>query len=173
MFTYCPSCADRGIAFDGKNRFFCRNCGFTYYQNTAATGSLVVNTESGILLLVRGSEPGRGKLGLPGGFIDPGEGVIEGLRRECREEIGWDCGERVAFFASFPNVYPYKGVVYHTCDMFFSVAAGGLTEKDLSLQAGETSGCRFIPKKRLRMDELAFDSAKRALRTFCAMTPFD
>ena len=31
-----------------------------------------------------------GSFGFPGGLIDPGEDIVDGLNRECREEIGLD-----------------------------------------------------------------------------------
>ena len=31
-----------------------------------------------------------GQLGFPGGIIDPGEDIVQGLNRECVEEIGAD-----------------------------------------------------------------------------------
>jgi ADP-ribose pyrophosphatase YjhB (NUDIX family) len=168
MFTYCPLCAGKNITFDRKNRFLCPDCGFLYYHNTAAASGLVITTKNGILFLIRGSDPARGKLGLPGGFVDPGEGLIEGLRRECREELGWDCGENLALFASFPNVYPYKGIDYNTCDMFFSVDAPELTAQDLVLQTGEIGGCRFIREDEICLDEIAFPSTIQAVKTFLA-----
>jgi ADP-ribose pyrophosphatase YjhB (NUDIX family) len=46
----------------------------------------------GALLLVRRAPHLRegGKWGLPGGFLDRDETLAEGVRREVREETGWD-----------------------------------------------------------------------------------
>ena len=109
-----------------------------------------------------------GKLDFPGGFVDPGEGVLEGLRRELREELGWQPPNTEAFtlFASFPNVYPYKNIVYNTCDMFFAVRAPGLAEKDLCLQAGEITGVCFMRPGEINDEDMAFDSSRRAIRAF-------
>jgi ADP-ribose pyrophosphatase YjhB (NUDIX family) len=127
------------------------------------------------MLLVRGKEPSLGKLDLPGGFVDPGEGALDGLRRELREEIGWEPppakgprGEAGVFtlFASFPNVYPYKNILYNTCDLFFTLDAPGLREEDLKLEAGEIRGIRFARPGNIDPQDLAFESTKRALRAF-------
>jgi 8-oxo-dGTP diphosphatase len=40
-----------------------------------------------VLVTKRGVEPHRGKFDIPGGFLRAGEDVIEGLRRELREEL--------------------------------------------------------------------------------------
>ena len=180
MWKYCPSCAAGGIRFDGSHKYSCPACGFVFYQNTAAATGCVIRGKEGILLLVRGKEPAKGKLDLPGGFVDPGEGALEGLVRELREEIGWTPPDfsvretpgpgasRPVFelFASFPNTYPYRDTVYHTCDMFFSLDAPDLTEGDLRLEAGEIGGLRFLRPEEIRMEDLAFDSTRRALRAY-------
>jgi ADP-ribose pyrophosphatase YjhB (NUDIX family) len=169
MFRYCPACGSPDIRFEGGKVFRC-SCGFVYYHNTAAATGCVINVDGEILLLVRGKEPAKGKLDLPGGFVDPGEGALEGLRRELREEIGWEPplpdAEAFTLFASFPNTYPYKNIRYNTCDLFFTLSAPGLTEKDLCLEEGEIAGVRFIRPEDLNPEDLAFDSTRRALRAF-------
>jgi ADP-ribose pyrophosphatase YjhB (NUDIX family) len=168
MWNYCPSCGSPKIQFDKSHKFFCPACGFVYYHNTAAATGCVIRSKKGILLLVRGKEPAKGKLDLPGGFVDPGEGALDGLCRELQEEIGWTPPGKPAFtlFASFPNTYPYKNIVYNTCDMFFSLEAPDLTENDLQLEAGEVGGCRFVRPADISMEDLAFDSTRRAMQAY-------
>jgi ADP-ribose pyrophosphatase YjhB (NUDIX family) len=143
-----------------------------YYHNTAAATGCIITVGDTILFLVRGKEPAKGKLDLPGGFVDPGEGALEGLRRELREEIGWEPslpdGEAFTLFASFPNTYLYKNIPYNTCDLFFTLSALSLTEKDLRPAEGEIAGIRFIRPEDLNPDDLAFDSTRRAIRAFTA-----
>jgi ADP-ribose pyrophosphatase YjhB (NUDIX family) len=118
------------------------------------------------VLLVRAKEPALGKLDLPGGFVNPDEGAVDGLRRECREEIGWDPGGGFSFLTALPNTYPYKGIVYKTCDFFFTVSAPGLREADLRLDPEEIGGVRFIRYGAVNLREIAFDSARQAVRLF-------
>jgi len=173
MFQYCPSCGKKGIKFTG-NRFSCADCGFVYYHNTATATGCIIQVEEKILLLVRGMEPAMGKLDLPGGFVDPGEGVLEGLLRELREELSWEPpipeGVSLAgvfrFLASFPNTYPYKGIVYNTCDIFFTASFPGLTENDFSPQAGEIAEIVFLSPGEIKSDDLAFNSTRRAIEAF-------
>jgi ADP-ribose pyrophosphatase YjhB (NUDIX family) len=171
MFQFCPACGSRNIAFDGRS-FHCPDCGFVYYHNTAAATGCVIESGGLVVFLVRGHEPSRGKLALPGGFVDPGEGAMEGLRRELREEIGWEpsAGADIRLFASFPNVYPFKGIVYNTCDMFFTVEAPGLSKKDLHPAQGEVAGIRFLKPGDVKSEDLAFDSTRRAISAFCCLT---
>jgi ADP-ribose pyrophosphatase YjhB (NUDIX family) len=166
MFRYCPSCASEKIVFENNRRFHCPDCGFVYYHNTAAAVGCIIEAGDCVVLLVRAKEPARGKLDLPGGFIDPGEGVVEGLSRECREELGWEPRGGFTFLTSFPNVYPYRGVTYRTCDLFFTISAPGLRESDFHLEAGEIGGARFVRPRDIDFDELAFDSTRGALRAY-------
>jgi ADP-ribose pyrophosphatase YjhB (NUDIX family) len=166
MFRYCPSCGSENIRFEDHKAFHCPDCGFLYYHNTAAATGCVISAGGEILLLVRDKEPGKGKLDLPGGFVDPGEGAFEGLRRECREEIGWDPGLDLTLFASFPNVYPYKNIAYNTCDFFFAVTVPGLRREDLTLEPGEIAGALFVKPSELNLDDLAFDSTRRAMEAY-------
>jgi ADP-ribose pyrophosphatase YjhB (NUDIX family) len=166
MFRFCPSCASPNIRFEGEKVFRCPDCGFVYYHNVAAATGCVISARDGLMFLVRAREPAAGKLDLPGGFVNPGEGAIEGLRRECLEEIGWDPGPQVSLFASFPNTYPYKNIVYRTCDLFFTLSAPDLGEGDLRLDPKEIGGVRFIKPGEISFDDLAFDSTRRAIRAF-------
>jgi ADP-ribose pyrophosphatase YjhB (NUDIX family) len=163
------------IQFEENKKFVCPDCGFVYYHNTAAATGCIISvpdtSNAGgvagerIMLLVRGKEPAKGKLDLPGGFVDPGEGAFEGLRRELREEIGWVPPDAAPFtlFASFPNIYPYRNIVYNTCDLFFTIDAPDLTEADLALEAAEIGGVQFIKPADINLDDLAFESTKRAI----------
>ena len=173
MFQYCPSCGKEKIQFK-VNKFLCQDCGFTYFHNTAAATGCVILVGEKILFLVRGNEPGLGKLGLPGGFVDPGEGALEGLCRELKEELGWQppvkpgvsLAETFTLFASFPNSYPYKNIVYTTCDLFFAISVPHLQEKDLQLEAAEIKGVRFLRPDEVKSEDLAFDSTRRAIEAF-------
>jgi ADP-ribose pyrophosphatase YjhB (NUDIX family) len=173
MFQYCPSCASKNIRFIVK-KFDCPDCGFTFYHNTAAASGCVIRAGEKIVLLERGQEPALGKLDLPGGFVDPGEGLLESLVREMREELNWEppippgrsLAEFFTHFASFPNTYPYKNIVYNTCDVFFTISVPGLAIEDLKPEAGEIAAIRFLRPDEVNLNDLAFDSTRRAIRAF-------
>lgn len=63
-----------------------------YGPHYAADAIVVVN-ETKMLFIRRGKNPGKGKLALPGGFINPGETPYQAAVRELKEETGLDCVE--------------------------------------------------------------------------------
>jgi len=170
MFKFCPKCASRKIAFEEGKVFRCPECRFVYYHNiAAATGCLITVPEPDgekLVFLVRGKEPAIGKLDLPGGFVDIGEGVIDGLYRELKEEIDWTPPTVPVLFASFSNVYKYKDIDYNTCDMYFSVSAEGLKPDDFHLEEAEVSAVRFLKPQDINFNDFAFPSTVKAVKTY-------
>ena len=178
MFNHCPSCASKSIKLTG-NRFDCPDCGFVYFHNTSVGSGCLIVAEEKVLFLVRAKEPALGKLDLPGGFTDPGEGILEGLSRELREELGWEppfkpgepLRDHFKLLASFPNAYPYRGITYNVCDLFFVLMVQSLSEADLNLEAEEVSGCVFLRPQEINLEDLAFDSTRRAVKVYLDMPP--
>jgi ADP-ribose pyrophosphatase YjhB (NUDIX family) len=66
----------------------CAHCGQTTYRNPLPVAVAVVPVDSGLLVVRRGIEPARGKLALPGGFINWGETWQAAAAREVHEETG-------------------------------------------------------------------------------------
>ena len=86
-FRCCPKCG-RPARRATANSIQCPACGFLYYFNpVVAAGALVLNDEGRMLWIRRAKEPGKGRLGVPGGFVDFGETAEEAVRRETREEV--------------------------------------------------------------------------------------
>ncbi|HET7838474.1 MAG TPA: NUDIX domain-containing protein, partial [Rectinemataceae bacterium] len=124
---------------------------------------IVIDVDGRVLLLVRAREPARGRLALPGGFVEPGERAEDAALRECREEIGW-APERIEFLASYPNLYPYKGIPYATCDVYFRAWAPGLDPELLDFDGAEASAIRLESLSGITPDQVAFESTCRALK---------
>ncbi|MBW1735261.1 MAG: NUDIX domain-containing protein [Deltaproteobacteria bacterium] len=49
--------------------------------------SAIIFKDKAVLLVRRGQEPGKGRWSLPGGVVELGEGHLEALERELREEL--------------------------------------------------------------------------------------
>ncbi|MGD0617038.1 MAG: NUDIX hydrolase [Bryobacteraceae bacterium] len=67
-------------------------------------GALIFDGDS-ILLAERGHEPLKGWWSLPGGILETGETLLNGIRREVREETGLEV-EPEAIFEIFERIMP-------------------------------------------------------------------
>jgi len=71
---------------EDRERLVCGECGFIAYENPKiVVGSVVIEDER-VLLCRRAIEPRRGYWTLPAGYMELGETVEEGARREAWEE---------------------------------------------------------------------------------------
>jgi ADP-ribose pyrophosphatase YjhB (NUDIX family) len=55
---------------------------------TVAVGGFVFDRDGRVLLVQRGRPPGEGLWTVPGGRLEPGETLVQGVAREVREETG-------------------------------------------------------------------------------------
>jgi ADP-ribose pyrophosphatase YjhB (NUDIX family) len=85
--TYCSFC---GTQFSSEQTYpkLCSNCQNTTYINPLPVAVVLVSVGDKILLIRRNIEPQKGKLALPGGFLEVNESWQEGAAREVKEETG-------------------------------------------------------------------------------------
>jgi len=164
-FRFCPSCASPRLSSAEGRMWSCPDCGFEYFHNVATAAGIIIESAGSILLLRRSREPRSGCLALPGGFIEPGERAEEGVMRECREELGWAPG-RIDFLSSYPNLYRFRGIPYATCDLFFRAEASAIEIAGSRTDPGEVAGLVLLPPDAIPWDEIAFESARKALREY-------
>ena len=110
----------------------------------------------------RARDPAKGKLALPGGFVDVGETAEAALRREIREEVNLTVGP-LEFLCSQPNDYSYHGITYPVLDLFF--VAPALDTTRLRALDGVDS-VHWIAPADLDLEDVAFPSVKRAVAVF-------
>ena len=159
LFNHCPSCGSRNIFFDSVKKFSCKACSFTFYQNVAAAVAAILEYDKKILLIKRSNEPGKGKLDLPGGFLDPKETAEDAVKREINEELKINI-RTLKYIASYPNTYEYKNVLYHTCDLFFySKIKAFPTDFDRN----EIEELILVNPSEIPFDKIAFESTKMCL----------
>ena len=158
-FNHCPACGSSDIVFEENKIFRCRDCSFTYFHNVAAAVGVILEYDSKIVLIKRAKEPGKGKLDLPGGFIDPNESAEEAVIRETKEEINIDINEP-EYLGSFPNIYKYQDVLYHTCDLFFYCRIDVLP---VEFSETEVEELVLLSPSEIPADRIAFDSVRLAL----------
>jgi len=89
-FVFCPFCGSALVSghIEGRDRKYCKGCGFVHYKNPLPSAAGVILKDGGLLLIRRGVEPAKGKWSLPSGFIEEGESPEEGCIREVLEETG-------------------------------------------------------------------------------------
>ena len=162
-FRYCPSC---GVSQPnvGQNPFHCESCEFVmYFSPAAAVGAIIRDSQGNIMFLVRGKDPGKGQLGLPGGFADPGETLETSLRREVLEESSLVVDD-VRYLCSFPNQYAYRGVTVEVLDTFFVCSVESFDS--LTAQAGEVEEFCFEKPTVATLEKMAFASNRKAIECF-------
>lgn len=163
LFVHCPRCGAAALTQPEPDAYACGQCGFHYHTNPAVgVGGLVMDEAGRVLLLRRANDPGKGKLGLPGGFVNPGETAEEALQRETMEETGLTI-HNLRFVCTAPNVYPYRGVTYHVLDIFF--AAQAARGSQASIRA-EVSGLVWLKPSEIQLEDMAFNSVRKAVEQF-------
>ena len=159
VFRFCPNCGSSNHSFTHLKKFECHDCSYVFYKNAAAACAAVLVHGGKILFTVRNQEPGYGKLDLPGGFIDSGETMEDGLRREVLEELGLELGT-CEYLTSFPNTYPFKGTTYYTCDQFFVCSIDHLPT---SVEETEIQRYVMVNPSEVDMESIAFESIRKGV----------
>ena len=106
-----------------------------------------VAVDHGLLLLVkRGTDPGKGLWSLPGGRVESGESVIAAVLREFKEETGLEgvCG-------SFVGWVERMGVDHHFVVMDFLVTA---LEDGEPVAGGDALEARWVASEELASMDL-------------------
>lgn len=85
--SHCTYCG-QGFESDQSWPRHCSSCQQISYLNPLPVAVLLLPVDDGILTIRREVGPGRGKLALPGGFIDQGESWQQACARELWEEAG-------------------------------------------------------------------------------------
>ena len=160
---FCPTCGEpveeRRIEDDHRPRAVCPN-GHVSWQNPRMVVNAIPVQAGRIYLARRGIEPGKGRWGIPGGFLEIGESAQEGARREVEEEteLRIEVGRLVGIYSR-----PAAGIVVV---VFEADVVGGSPEA-----AAETSEVRAFGPDDIPWEELAFSTVESALRDWVASLP--
>lgn len=164
IFKYCPVCGSEHFEVHNFKSKKCCDCGFTYYANPcSATAAFIVNDNDEMLVVRRAKEPAKGTLDLPGGFVDMGETVEEGMVREIKEETGLDI-TNIQYLFSSPNVYVYSGMGVHTLDMDYLARVHGSVPAIKA--ADDAAEALWIPISQVNPAEFGLTSIRNAVIRF-------
>ncbi len=86
--TFCPNCGSQMQTriLDGRAREVCTACDYIFYRNPVPAVGMVVELDSGIVLVKRKYEPRAHHWSLPAGYLELDESTEAAAIRECREE---------------------------------------------------------------------------------------
>lgn len=159
-FRYCPRCGADYQQPAPEPVLRCSHCGFVYYFNPAVAVAAFLEAPAGRWLFIRRAKaPARGKLALPGGFVDCGETAEDALRREIREEVSLHVAS-LRFLCSQTNHYDYRDVRYPVVDLFFTAAAD--PQQQAQALDGVAALC-WLSLPQVADDEIAFPSIRHAV----------
>lgn len=166
IIKYCPRCgSNHFVTHDQGRSFKCEDCSLAYYvNNSAAVAGLILNSKGELLLCRRAFDPEKGKLDLPGGFVEPMETAEEAITREIREEINAKVS-KLEYLTSFPNEYVYSGFSVWTLDMAFICE---LESFEVITPGDDISAVEFILPEQIHMEELYSDSMRKILNFYKA-----
>lgn len=155
-FRYCPLCGAglESKLVEGRKRSVCLRCSWIRYLNPLpCSAAFVTNSHDEILLVQRGVEPGKGKWGLPSGFIEVEETPEEACLRELQEETGLS-----GKIKDLIGVFSQDSVVYKRVIIIaFSVDAEGKLSPGSDSIGAEYFSAHLLP-------EIAFVTHKQIIQ---------
>ena len=148
-----PSLEERTPPGDDRARLTCTNCGHVHYVNPLVVVGCLVEHKGQLLLCRRAIEPARGRWTTPAGFLELGETLAAGAKRETHEEAG----------ADVEVIAPHSSLDLTHIGQHYAMFRARLVGDRIA--AGEESlECRFFAPDELPWTELAFPAVHFALR---------
>jgi ADP-ribose pyrophosphatase YjhB (NUDIX family) len=118
----------------------------------------------------RGKQPFKGYWSLPGGILEVGEKLADGIRREVREETGLEV-DTMSVFEIFERIMPDAGgrTEYHyvLIDYICRVTGGSLRA------ASDVSAVEWISREGLRNYQITDGTVEVVERAFKAASALD
>ncbi len=128
----------------------------------------VVLLDGRAVLIRRGSEPLKGEWSIPGGTLELGETLVEGVVRELREETGLDV-RVLELIEVFERIFPdaagkpqYHFVILdYLCEAVNGTASAGSDVTDIALAAEHELSCYNLTPTATRILKKAFALARQ------------
>jgi len=157
--NFCSHCggpvALKVPADDDRPRFVCPNCDTIHYQNPKLVVGCIPVWNDHILMCRRDIEPRKGFWTLPAGFLENGETMAAGARRETLEETG----------AVVTDLTPYLMVDIVHIHQIYMMFRSRLTAKDFH-PTRESSEVKLVKEHQIPWDQIAFMVIEKTLRHF-------
>ena len=125
------------------------------YRNPTPTVDAILQKGSGVLMIRRKKDPFKGRLALPGGFVNEGETAEDAVRREVREEASLEV-EPIDILGVYSD--PGRDPRKHT----LSIAFVCITLNDGEKAGDDAASLEWIELTDVEKlkDEIAFDHAQ-------------
>lgn len=165
-FRYCPFCGQTLQRPEGDKVGTprCAKCEHSFYSSPHPTVSAVIvdGGEERVLLTRRNIEPFKGYWDIPGGFLELGESLQDGLRREIHEELGVEIQIR-SVLGSYSDTYGQDGTP--TINIFYlaTILEGRV------VAGSDVSEFRWFHQQDIP-ETIAFDTGRLALHAWIKQT---
>lgn len=160
---HCSLCGDelKITKIDGVNRKKCQSCEFINFNNPKPAVAAMIIKDRKMLLVKRAIDPHRGKWQIPGGFVESGENLEDGLKREIKEELGVDI-EILDYLESFGDGYSYGVPEEKTVNIYFIVKIkNGQLKNDHENQEIKFFDLNKLPPVCFKNNRLAIESYQK------------
>lgn len=157
--TYCYFCGAelKEDFLEGKIRQVCTRCNKVHYENPLPVASVILpNQKREVLLVKRAHEPYKDMWCFPIGFAEVGESIEDAALRELKEETGIE-GKIIQLVDVSSHINPIYGELLIVT--FEAEKIGGIERP-----GDDAKECGYFSIDNL--PELAFDSQKKAVKTF-------
>lgn len=164
-FRFCPRCGAPAPEREGDSPLICDACEFTYFFNPCvAAAAIALRDDEKALFIKRAKDPAKGKLAIPGGFIDIGETAELALRREFKEEVNVELTD-IQYLSAHPNEYRFRDVTYPVLDFFFTAR---IADAQNVAALDDVDDFHWLDPRNVDPDDIAFPSIRNALNIFLA-----
>ena len=158
--NFCSKCGSARIgrtipSGEDRARDVCEECGEVFYQNPKIVAGCIPIWEDKILLCKRAIEPRYGWWTLPAGYMENGETIAEGAKRETAEEACADVVvEQLFALFSLPEI-----------NQVYMIFLSQLTNLDFSPGA-ESLECKLFSETEIPWSEIAFPTITHSLKFY-------
>lgn len=157
--NYCTNCGaqvrTRVPPRDDRPRYVCDKCHTIHYENPKMVVGCIPEWEDKLLLCRRAIEPRSGLWTIPAGFLENGETVAEGARREALEEARAK--------VEIMDLYTLFDLTH--IKQVYLIFRARLLDQDY-MPGEETVEVRLLEEKEIPWDDIAFPSIKKTLRLY-------